>query len=100
MTTYDRTTQGQDREVRLELLRNRQQWREAEEEWLRAEAALREFEAPVVREPNEVLADLPATRDSLVSARDEALRRVIELDQAYIAALGTRAQEGVEKAFS
>ncbi len=100
MTTYRRPPRALPREARLQLLRNRQLWREAEEEWQRAEAALREFDADVIRGPNEMLAELPTTRESLVTARDEALRRVIELDRAYLAASGADSHDGTEHALS
>jgi len=87
MTTYNQRAQRPSQEAHRNLQRNRHLWRDAERELLRAEAALQEFDADVVREAHEMLADLPASRDGLLAARDEALRRVRELDQAYVAEL-------------
>ncbi len=93
MTTHDRLTLAYSADENLVLRSNRLQWRDAEREWLRAEDDLREFEERVLRRPNELLAELSETGESLRLRRDEARERVNELDLAYAASWEVAARE-------
>ncbi len=93
MTTHDRPTRAQLAEQNLALQANRLHWRDAESEWLRAEAALRDFEERLANYPDELHTSLEETGERLRLRRDDARERVFELDRAYSAAFEAAARE-------